>query len=167
MNVFPQRVVEVHIKKNLEMKILVLVMAFMTISAMVMVVVVVDGVLIFVISVEEDMDVIVKCILMMKIQVLGDEFHDDFRGHVGGRRAGHNDRRAGGERRHGRHVHFDDEEEIQSEYENGEFGDDDNPFASHGRLDSTMIVIEVLVMMEDIIVVVTIGMIRTALLESS
>ena len=36
-----------------------------------------------------------------------------------------------------------------------------------GILDSTMIVIEVLVMMEDIIVVVTIGMIRTALLESS
>ena len=34
-------------------------------------------------------------------------------------------------------------------------------------LDSTMIVIEVLVMMEDIIVVITIGMIRTALLESS
>jgi len=36
-----------------------------------------------------------------------------------------------------------------------------------GILDSTMIVIEVLVMMEDIIVVVTIGMIRTVLLESS
>ena len=36
-----------------------------------------------------------------------------------------------------------------------------------GILDSTMIVIEVLVMMEDIIVVVTIGMIRKALLESS
>ena len=78
MNVFPQRVVEVHIKKNLEMKILVLVIDFMTVSAMVMVVVVVDGVLIFIskvvdgmlifmISVEEDMDVIVMCILMMKI----------------------------------------------------------------------------------------------------
>ena len=36
-----------------------------------------------------------------------------------------------------------------------------------GGLDSTMIVVEVLVMMEDIIVVVTIGMIRKALLESS
>ena len=35
-----------------------------------------------------------------------------------------------------------------------------------GVLDSTMIVVEVLVMMEDIIVVVTIGMIRIALLES-
>ena len=100
MNVFPQLVVEVHIKKNLEMKILVLVMDFMTISAMVMVVVVVDsvliiiskvvdgvlifinkvvdGVLIFMISMEEDMDMIVMCILMMKIQVLGDGFHDVF-----------------------------------------------------------------------------------------
>ena len=65
MNVFPQRVVEVHIKKNLEMKILVLVMAFMTVSAMVMVVVVVDGVLIFVISVEEDMDVVVGVLVTM------------------------------------------------------------------------------------------------------
>ena len=96
MNVFPQRVVEVHIKKNLEMKILVLVMDFMTISAMVMVVVVVDsvliiiskmvdgvlifinkvvdGVLIFMISMEEDMDMIVMCILMMKIQVFGMDF---------------------------------------------------------------------------------------------
>ena len=36
-----------------------------------------------------------------------------------------------------------------------------------GGLDSTMIVVEVLVMMKDIIVVVTIGMIRIALLESS
>ena len=36
-----------------------------------------------------------------------------------------------------------------------------------GILDSTMIVVEVLVMMEDIIVVITIGMIRIALLESS
>ena len=74
MNVFPQLVVEVHIKKNLEMKILVLVMAFMTVSAMVMVLVVVDGVLIFVSSVEEDIDVIIMCILMMKIQVLGMDF---------------------------------------------------------------------------------------------
>ena len=62
--------VEFNIKKNLEMKILVLVMDFMNALAMAMVVVVVDGVLIltsmvvdgmliFMISVEEDMDVIV------------------------------------------------------------------------------------------------------------
>ena len=36
-----------------------------------------------------------------------------------------------------------------------------------GGLDSTMIVVEVLVMMKDIIEVVTIGMIQTSLLESS
>ena len=36
-----------------------------------------------------------------------------------------------------------------------------------GILDSIVMVVEVLVMMEDIIVVVTIGMIRIALLESS
>ena len=36
-----------------------------------------------------------------------------------------------------------------------------------GVLDSTMIVIEVLVMMEDIIMVVIVGMTRTTLLESS
>ena len=113
MNVFPQRVVEVHIKKNLEMKILVLVMNFMTVSIMVMVGVVVDGVLIFVISMEEDMDVIIMCILMMKIQVLGMDFMmiSEVMVVVG---HGHNDRRAGGERRHGRRVQFDDEEEILS-----------------------------------------------------
>ena len=61
----------------------------------------------------------------------GDGFHDDFRGHGGGRRVGHNDRRARGERRHGRHVHFDDEEEIHSGSENGEYDDNDNPFADH------------------------------------
>ena len=81
MNVFLQRVVEVHIKKNLEMKILVLVMAFMTVSGMVMVDVVVDGMLIFIskvvdsvlismISVEEDADVIVICISMMKMMLV-------------------------------------------------------------------------------------------------
>src|SRR6185437_4832828 len=43
---------------------------FHDVSAMLMVVVVVDDVLIFMISVEEDMDVIIMCILMMKIQVL-------------------------------------------------------------------------------------------------
>ena len=36
-----------------------------------------------------------------------------------------------------------------------------------GILDSTMIVIEVLVMMEDIIVLIVMGMIQIALLESS
>jgi len=36
-----------------------------------------------------------------------------------------------------------------------------------GVLDSIVIAVEVLVMMEDIIVVVTIGMIRIALIESS
>ena len=36
-----------------------------------------------------------------------------------------------------------------------------------GVLDNIVIAVELLVMMEDIIVVVTIGMIRTALLESS
>ena len=36
-----------------------------------------------------------------------------------------------------------------------------------GVLDSIVIAVEVLVMMEDIIVVITIGMIRIALLESS
>ena len=124
MNIFPQRVVKVHIKKNLEMKILVLVMAFMTVSGMVMVDVVVDGmlifiskvvdgVLIFVISMEEDMDVIIMCILMMKIQVLGMDFMmiSEVMVVVG---HGHNDRRAGGERRHGRRVQFHDEEEILS-----------------------------------------------------
>ena len=63
----------------------------------------------------------------------GDGFHDDFRGHGGGRHAGHNDRRAGGERRHGRRVHFDDEEEIHSESKNRQYDDNDNPFADHGR----------------------------------
>jgi len=36
-----------------------------------------------------------------------------------------------------------------------------------GVLDSTMIIVEVLVMMKDIIMAVTIGIIRTTLLESS
>ena len=58
MNVFPQQVVEVHKKKNLVIKILDLVMDFMIILAMI----VVDGVLIFIISMEEDIDVIVMCI---------------------------------------------------------------------------------------------------------
>ena len=58
MNVFPQQVVEVHKKKNLVIKILDLVMDFMIILAMI----VVDGVLIFIITMEEDIDVIVMCI---------------------------------------------------------------------------------------------------------
>ena len=81
MNVFPQQVVEVHKKKNLVMKILDLVMDFMIILAMVVVVVVVDGMLIlismvvdgvltFIISMEEDVDVIVMCILMIKMKAL-------------------------------------------------------------------------------------------------
>ena len=88
MNVFQQRVVVVHdinmmiiIKKNRVMKILVLVMDFMNALAMAMVVVVVDGVLIltsmvvdgmliFMISVEEDVDVVVMCILMMKMMLI-------------------------------------------------------------------------------------------------
>jgi hypothetical protein len=63
------------------MEILVLVMDFMTASAMVVVVVAVDGVLIlinmvvasvliFMISVEEDMDMIVMCILMIKMKLV-------------------------------------------------------------------------------------------------
>jgi len=66
MNVFPQQVVEVHKKKNLVMKILDLVMDFMIVLAMV----VVDGVLIFIISMQEDVDVIVMCILMMKMKLV-------------------------------------------------------------------------------------------------
>ena len=58
--------VEVHKKKNLVMKILDLVMDFMIVLAMVMA----DGVLIFIISMEEDVDVIVMCILMMKMKAL-------------------------------------------------------------------------------------------------
>ena len=59
MNIFPQRVVKVHIKKNLEMKILVLVMAFMTVSGMVMVDGVVDGMLIFISKVVDG--VLISC----------------------------------------------------------------------------------------------------------
>ena len=51
----------------------------------------------------------------------------------GGRRADHNDRRAGGDRRNGHRVHFDDEEKIHSESENEEYDDNDNPFADHGH----------------------------------
>ena len=77
MNVFPQQVVEVHKKKNLVMKILDLVMDFMIVLAMVVVDgvlilinMVVDGVLTFIISMEEDVDVIVMCILMMKMKLV-------------------------------------------------------------------------------------------------
>ena len=58
--------VEVHKKKNLVMKILDLVMDFMIVLAMIMA----DGVLIFIISMEEDVDVIVMCILMMKMKLV-------------------------------------------------------------------------------------------------
>ena len=58
--------VEVHKKKNLVMKILDLVIDFMIVLAMV----VVDGVLTFIISMEEDLDVIVMCILMMKMTLV-------------------------------------------------------------------------------------------------
>ncbi|KAG2650716.1 hypothetical protein PVAP13_1NG196738, partial [Panicum virgatum] len=67
----------------------------------------------------------------------GNGFHDHFGnghgGHGGGRRAGHNDRRARGERRYGRRVHIDDEDEIHRESKNGEYDDNDNPFADHGH----------------------------------
>ena len=167
MNVFPQRVVEVHIKKNLEMKILVLVMAFMTISAMVMVLVVVDGVLIFVSSVEEDIDVIIMCILMMKIQVLGMDFMmiSEVMVVVGVLV-----------------TMISVLEEIAEivvvftlmmkrkvivNLKIGNLVMMTTLLLAINGLDSTMIIIEVLVMMEDIIMVVTIGMIQTALLESS
>ena len=85
MNVFLQRVVEVHninmktiTVKNLVMKILVWVLDFMATTAMVMVEgvvlifisAVVDGVLNLIISMEEDVDVIVVYILMMKMRFM-------------------------------------------------------------------------------------------------
>ena len=167
MNVFPQRVVEVHIKKNLEMKILVLVMDFMTVSAMVMVVVVVDGVLIFVISVEEDMDMIVMCILMMKIQVLGMDFMmiSEVMVVVGVlvTMIGVLEENAD------MVVVFTlmMKRKFKVNMKMGNLVMMKTLLLATDGLDSTMIVIEVLVMMEDIIMVVTIGIIRTALLESS
>ena len=167
MNVFLQRVVEVHIMKNLEMKILVLVMDFMIISAMVMVVVVVDGVLTFVIGMKEDMDVIVMCILMMKIQVLGKDFMmiSEVMVVVGVQ------------------VTMIDVLEENADMvvvftlmmkrkfivdlKMGNMMIMTTVLLAMGVLDSIVIAVEVLVMMEDIIVVVTIGMIRIALIEST
>jgi hypothetical protein len=54
--------------------------------------------------------------------------HDD-RG--GGRRAGHENQRAGGDRDHDRRVRFDDEDESQGSHEK-EYNDDENPFAHRG-----------------------------------
>ena len=178
MNVFPQRVVEVHIKKNLEMKILVLVMNFMTVLAMVMVVVVangvlifiskvVDGVLIFVISVEEDMDVIVMCILMMKIQVLGMDFMmiSEVMVVVGMlvTMIGVLEENAD------MVVVFTlmMKRKFIVNLKMGNMMIMTTLLLTMGVLDSIVIAVEVLVMMEDNIVVVTIGMIRIALLESS
>ena len=169
MNVFPQWVVEVHIKKNLEIK---------TISAMVMVVVVVDGVLIFiskvvdgmlifVISVEEDMDVIVMCILMMKIQVWGMDFMmiSEVMVVVGVlvTMIGVLEENAD------MVVVFTlmMKRKFIVNLKIGNMVIMTTLLLTMGILDSIVIAIEVLVMMEDIIVVVTIGMIRTALLESS
>ena len=167
MNILPQQVVEVHIEKNLEMKILVLVMAFMTVSAMVMVVVVVDGVLIFVISVEEDMDVIVMCILMMKIQVLGMDFMmiSEVVVVVGVlvTMIGVLEENAD------MVVVFTlmMKRKFIVNLKMGNMVIMTTLLLTMGILDSIVIAVEVLVMMEDIIVVVTIGMIRIALLESS
>jgi hypothetical protein len=128
---------------------------------------VVDGVLIFVISVEEDMDVIVMCILMMKIQVLGMDFMmiSEVMVVVGVLV-----------------TMIGVLEEIAEmvvvftlmmkrkfimNLKMGNLMIIKTLLPATNGLDSTMIVVEVLVMMEDIIVVVTIGMIRTALLESS
>jgi hypothetical protein len=63
-----------------------------------------------------------------------DSFRDHFQGgrddRGGGRRAGHENRRAGGDRDHDRRVRFDDEDESQGSHE--EYNDDENPFAHHG-----------------------------------
>ena len=176
MNLWPST--EVHIKKNLEMKILVLVMDFMTVSAMVMVVVVVvgvlifiskvvDGVLIFVISVEEDMDVIVMCILMMKIQVLGMDFMmiSEVMVVVGVliTMIGVLEENAD------MVVVFTlmMKRKFIVNLKMGNMMIMTTLLLTMGVLDSIVIAVEVLVMMEDIIVVVTIGMIRIALIESS
>ena len=185
MNIFPQRVIEVHdinmkiiIKKNRMTKILVLVMDFMTVSAMVMVVVVVDdvlifiskvvdGVLIFVISVEEDMDVIVMCILMMKIQVLGMDFMmiSEVMVVVGVlvTMIGVLEENAD------MVVVFTlmMKRKFIVNLKMGNMMIMTTLLLTMGVLDNIMIAVEVLVMMEDIIVVITIGMIRIALLESS
>ena len=46
-----------------------------------------------------------------------DHFEGGHDGRGGGWRAGHEDRRVGGDRGHGRRVHFDDEDESQGSHE--------------------------------------------------
>jgi hypothetical protein len=62
-------------------------------------------------------------------------FRDHFQGGRddlgGGRRAGHENRRAGGDRDHDRRVCFDDEDESQGCREE-KYDDDENPFAHRG-----------------------------------
>ena len=64
----------------------------------------------------------------------GNGFHDHFGngrgGRGGGRRADFHDQRGG--HGHDRHVHFDDEYDAHDDYDE-EFGDNENPFAGHGR----------------------------------
>nr|TKV94620.1 hypothetical protein SEVIR_9G307300v2 [Setaria viridis] len=66
----------------------------------------------------------------------GHGFHDRYGGgrdgHGGGRSAGHEDRRTGGDCGHGHRVRFDDEDESQSSHEEG-YDDDENPFVNHGQ----------------------------------
>jgi hypothetical protein len=62
----------------------------------------------------------------------GHGFRDHFQGgRGGGRRAGHEHRRAGGDRDHDRRVRFDDEDESHGSHEE-EYNDDENPFAHRG-----------------------------------
>jgi hypothetical protein len=65
----------------------------------------------------------------------GHGFRDHFQcGHGdrgGGRRAGQENRRAGGDRDHDHRVRFDDEDESQGSHEE-EYDDDENPFAHCG-----------------------------------
>ena len=80
----------------------------------------------------------------------GNGFHDRFGNGRGGRRADFYNQHGGGRRRD-RHVHFDNE----------------NPFAHHGRFGQPYEHRRGADHDGEIIVIVTIGMIRTALLESS
>ena len=65
----------------------------------------------------------------------GNGFRDHFRdgrgGRGGGRHADYDDQHGGGHGS-GHHVHFDDEEEIHNDSNEG-FDDNENPFAGHGR----------------------------------
>jgi hypothetical protein len=95
----------------------------------------------------------------------GRGFRDHFQGgrddRGGGRRAGHENQRAGGDRDHDRRVRFDDEDESQGSHE--EYNDDENPFHTVDHLNVTENGVVLLVMMVTIIVV-TIGLIQTVLL---